>query len=129
MQTKHTPGPWRIQDSRSLPDFTIVPQWQKAVTRKNWDGDYYPLASVSKTFVRSTKGEKRPMFQHPELPEGQALANARLIAAAPELLEALGRISDSINGLSGLIPTRSNPEFWAYVKAIAAEAISKATGN
>lgn len=56
-------------------------------------------------------------------------ADARLIAAAPELLEALQRISDSINGLSGPIPTRNTPEFWTYVKAIADEAIAKATAH
>lgn len=100
MTTKHTPGPWVIHQS----------------TAESWPEILAPNGTVPLARINSTW-------------RGEALANARLIAAAPELLEALGRISDSINGLSGPIPTRNTPEFWDYVKTIADEAISKATGH
>ena len=63
MKTKHTPGPWVIENNRSFP--MIVAR----------DGGKYDGACIC-----------------PEVCNGEA--NARLIAAAPELLEACKIIAD-----------------------------------
>ena len=66
--TKHTPGPW--------------------VVEKGWNGDRPTItAKVSKTQVIDNRGliadlEHTPLIEH-------AQANARLIAAAPAMYEAL----------------------------------------
>ena len=66
--TKHTPGPWVIE--------------------KGWNGDRPTItAKVSKTQVIDNRGliadlEHTPFIEH-------AQANARLIAAAPAMYEAL----------------------------------------
>ena len=88
MKQKFTPGPWKAckplfgqQDIRQDP--------------KNWDGNGYQLIC---TVPQSKKGSHYgEMFE----------ANARLIAAAPELLEALNLLHDNmaeygrINNLGG----------------------------
>lgn len=106
MNTKHTPGTLEVHTNG---DVVSIRASSVALGRPH----YYPVPVA----VMSCDPLTAP----------QALANATLFAAAPELLDALRRISDSINGLSGPIPTRNGPEFWAYVKAIADDQISKAT--
>jgi len=66
-QDKHTPGPWRIthNGSYSPPRFEI--------SGRAGDGREYGFAEVSAWPLHA----------------GEAEANARLIAAAPEMLEAL----------------------------------------
>lgn len=74
--TKHTPGPWVIE--------------------KGWNGDRPTItAKVSKTQVIDNRGliadlEHTPFIEH-------AQANARLIAAAPAMYEALRVLTSEIN--------------------------------
>ena len=65
---------------------------------------------------------------HPdgEIPAAHKLANARLIAAAPGLLEALQRLSALTPGAANAATAR---DLHLTVKAIADEAIAKATGE
>jgi hypothetical protein len=65
--TKHTPGPW---------EFSYVP------------GEYGHVITI-------VEGEIAETFRE-TVGEEQAVANARLIAAAPELLEALSAILQDI---------------------------------
>jgi hypothetical protein len=73
-KVKHTPGPWRIvidDDGNPLsgrPMVAPAPELDCAIV--HWDG-------FKQTFWESARGEK------------EMHANARLIAAAPDLLEAL----------------------------------------
>ena len=70
MTTQHTPAPWSVEiDHRSN-----TPELIRAYV----DGEMYDLASV---LCDET---------------GNATANARLIAAAPELLACLGELSDYV---------------------------------
>lgn len=96
MQTQHTPGPWRIEDKRS-----------RGRTLISGDG-WVRLCDVYTVM----EGCREPY------PEG--MANARLIAAAPDLLDALidllhqSKLSQDEGG-------------WDFEQAEAA--IAKATGN
>lgn len=67
MSTKHTPGPWMIAG--------------KTVYALNEDG--YNRFSA--------------LVQDAHTKESELVANARLIAAAPELLEALQMLTDHVN--------------------------------
>lgn len=96
MSAAHTPGPWKVVMQYGV--------WHVREDPLNWDGrGYQHVASLPTEKKGSHYGE---MFS----------ANARLIAAAPELLEALQFIREHGEEFSGL----------AAKKAIAA--INKATG-
>ncbi len=96
MTTNHTPGPWVIQRSR-----TIRPNYAWVCGQ-----DWHELATV---VVRSP-GDKKD--------DATGLANARLIAAAPDLLAALEELC--------LAPNKHRPEeYWNAARA----AIAKAKGE
>lgn len=93
MKPKHTPGPWFIDET-----------WQTAVQSKD---KHIAMVNFHKDdTARSVFG-----LEH--------MANAKLIAAAPELLEALQSILDI--GKRDM----SNPKYDAYFST-AKEAIKKA---
>jgi len=97
MKYKHTPGPWQMRAAIKPDEFDIRDE--------NSSGGYAPIAKV--------KGDKRSTIE-------QAAANARLIAAAPELLDALMTFPQSI--------AWTDQELWDWsAKALAA--IEKATGE
>ena len=88
---KHTPGPWTFYDDSN-------------------DGktNRIEIVAIGKTVAR---------IYH-SVP-AKDLSNARLIAAAPDLLEALLMVLDDPNALDG------RPRTYEYVRA----AIAKATGE
>lgn len=94
---KGTPGPWRVAD---------IDNCYKDVI-EDANGDYVALAQARY--------------------RDKAEADARLIAAAPELLEALDRLVDLIDsegeGLEGGMPT---PQQWYEARNKAEAAIIKA---
>ena len=98
METKHTPGPWRISTANP---FAVNTSEAGIATAHGIDAANYS------EFFPSTE---------------QAKANARLIAAAPELLEALLALEE-VDGFKGWHHTYDE----ACAKARAA--IAKATGN
>ena len=70
--TKHTPGPWYADPSKRVTGFAVT-----------HDGEPNPLAIALRKPANSySKG----------ISDIKALANARLIAAAPDLLEALSNL-------------------------------------
>jgi hypothetical protein len=85
MENKHTPGPWTIE------------QWQRgskglklailAPPDASGDNDYQ-VAVVSRVY--------NPLFNETSFPDD---ANARLIAAAPDMYEALKECEVFISGL------------------------------
>ena len=103
--SKHTPGPWHIKPYRNF---------RKCIWA-SFETNPYPLAHV-------------PVMGH----QKHVDANARLIAAAPELLEALKDLAQSIvwkefgecRGFSDSMPL---PVITSVEKARAA--IAKATGE
>lgn len=105
-------------------------------TRGPWFYYYDPLDSVSlggSFRVKADDAASTPVGNLPN-PSGfysqKQEANARLIAAAPELLEALNRLVDLIDsegeGLECGMPT---PQQWYDARNKAEAAIDKALGN
>lgn len=108
----HTPGPWRLDNNIAY----------------GWKTNPFSI-TVRKRGVHSTTVANIPAKQ--TISRDEAEANARLIAAAPDLLEALVELSKSFIGTYGN-DTRSDNEidlhreFW---EKRAREAIAKATGG
>ena len=94
---KHTPGPWHHRKAIRSGEFTVQDRGSS--------GGFAPIARI--------KGDKRSTL-------AQAEANARLIAAAPDLLDALETYP-----AQGVVMT--DAEMWAWVDK-ARSAIDKARG-
>jgi hypothetical protein len=93
----HTPGPWEIDEPHQI--------WAKSV------GEYVAITKVE---------------QWETIPREQAEANARLMAAAPELLETLKNLHDAYIMFRGDFPL---PHNGCYIEMMAARAaIAKAEG-
>lgn len=102
----HTPGPWHYQGATgfntSLDDFEV-----------NSDGDDWgavAVVTVNQLGVRNITDE-------------EAEANAKLIAAAPDLLDALVKMTEELAPKLGY-----GPESNGYIQ-MARHAIAKATGG
>ena len=95
MTTQHTPAPWSVE----IDHHTAAPEFIRAYV----DGEMYDLASV---LCDET---------------GNATANARLIAAAPDLLELARQVVLAADQNEGSIP--------ADIVSGARAAIAKATGE
>lgn len=96
MSAKHTPGPWRVKRSESKPAFNVV---------GTKVGCKYKIARC-------------PYISDDDKQEAEA--NAKLIAAAPELLEALQCLFNACEVLQVL--PKNAPEI-----KLAKSAIKKAT--
>ncbi len=74
MNTKHGPGPWRIWQNRIAPNETEL---------EIYDADNYKLANIARWKDEAAE---------------ESEANANLIAAAPDMLDALQAIVDAFGG-------------------------------
>ena len=107
--TGHTPGPW------SFCNPTIPPE-----------GDWYIEDGQGRTFASVFRDEDKHQTLYPDEIKAAA-ANARMIAAAPELLEALDRCAFLLGRISdGDCDALDNA---ATVESAARAAIAKATGG
>lgn len=100
MTTKHTPGPWRTDGSIEAEDLDIV-------------SDEGRIAMMD---VSRQTGWSKPVMN----------ANARLIAAAPELLEALSNILHEVTHDIAGLPRDELLDVVSTVRELAASAIAKA---
>ena len=110
MSAQHTPGPWHVGNGDVFADGTAASDFDDRV-----------ICAIGKSGFRSH--EYAPVQAHK--PEGQA--NARLIAAAPDLLNALQGVMD-ILGRPQINASGMGAE-WDYVGprvAAARAAIAKA---
>ena len=88
METKHTKGEWKLDYSYAVPEVTEDCQWVE-------------IHSESNNLMAEIKG------QHRGITNSEMHANAKLIAAAPDLLKALNdcvQIMESITILTGHKP-------------------------
>jgi len=106
MKTKHTPGPWEIKIHDKGPYFTEVEVWHQNYGR-------IAIMPDNTSIWNSDKNEAAAKAALSE-----TIANAKLIAAAPELLEAC-RIALRCSGLL-------DPRFQVHYKVVK-DAIKKAT--
>ena len=104
-QDKHTPGPWVVAKDRNK-------------VRRIFAGDSGPQVATASIFANWMPVERSA--------EAHAVAdaNARLIAAAPELLEALVMLRSEYNLFVG-----PDDEIADTVNDIVRAAITKATGQ
>ena len=101
MTTKHTPAPWRV-------------------SRADHDGaGVHAIACVAWCGVSSTYGQTPETTQHIDADE--CAANARLIAAAPDLLDAL----EEYHRVANAVPYAQ----WTPAMHKAHDAIAKAKGE
>lgn len=75
----HTPGPWRVDETKALGSYGV---WTDYAVNPGYDGAGYQEMVCS---MRPTESK---------LPREQRDANARLIAAAPDLLAACEMVLD-----------------------------------
>ncbi len=104
---KYTPGPWRKGDTRAT--------GSTMVHAANWDRKSGEHGEVTVALVNGRAGEQE--------------ANARLIAAAPELLAALQDLAEWGSGAGWTMPGPGPAKSRADVLARARAAIAKATGG
>jgi len=106
--SKHTPGPWRFSIDDTGGEFTGWPSVDAA-------------EELDTTIVHRAGFHQRHWNWHPGLPE--TLANARLIAAAPDLLAALKGLMEGNLPPSGRI---GSPRVWNQVCIPSDEALNAA---
>lgn len=98
MSTEHTPGPWK-----ALPEECDRPYIRIRGTKL---GGRYKVANVL-----------TPVYEGvPSREAEETRANAKLIAAAPDLLEALQRLVDLNCPLTGTPSHKELVEHWGYEK-------------
>lgn len=102
MSAKHTRGPWQVEDAAG--EITICAETGTAIDE-------------SICFVADGGWN--------QMPRKTAIANARLIAAAPELLEALQAFVNYVADDHNDTPMLDNDALWEKAES----AIAKATGE
>lgn len=110
---KHTPGPW-IADEFFMEEDRCV----RVGTNDGTSDYYHRSATICECWVKNSADDDDVLV--PEL--SRAEANARLIAAAPELLEALRQMIDVMMDCEFGTPAHAKAEREARA------AIVKATG-
>lgn len=106
METKHTPGPWKQR-----------PGCPHIITRD------YGFGTTGGELIGSVSGYPGSGY----FPEpGAALANARLIAAAPDLLNALIAIDQRMTECAAT-PASAADTYDSYYQEMVRDAIAKAT--
>lgn len=101
MSAQHTPGPWWLQADGA-----------------GWYVECTPERGHSVAYVRAEAGE-----DDPDTPDAEKEANARLIAAAPDLLEALWAMVTSFHAVEYMEPHMQE------ASNMARAAIAKAEGG
>lgn len=118
----HTPGPWHVEKrySGTMRDGKLVRYFAVAHTSPTRDC-FVALDVAPAELMNGATGVTSPNL------EGEA--NARLIAAAPDLLEALEKIATQADLTARTFPNAPRRGDWLRVGEIARKAIAKAEGR
>lgn len=122
MTTQHTPGPWIVIDQLHPYKDGSKSHIERTIYTERIDPqlkDHYPV--VCQSIGIGMNGEKAISFVHIEQ------ADARLIAAAPDLLEAIKRVMPFIDCIAAV--TREEIIEYEAAMKMADAAIKKATGQ
>ncbi len=112
MKTKHTPGQWFVELENGVVDTIRSKAWGNSDQMADYRGNI--ICDLTRSH-----GEREHAY-----PEAEA--NAQLIAAAPELLEALQSIDERLKKCKGF-PINTLEVFDSFYQEIVTEAIKKAT--
>lgn len=113
-EMKHTPGPWKVENP--IDNFTA---W--AVCANTPDGVHItPVAHIEPITAEGCAVKRDDV---------QQMANARLIAAAPDLLGVLKSWITFCDNLEGKPATRTSAEHMEAIRNDARAAIAKAEGR
>ena len=118
-ETKHTPGPWVVEKAESSSTGSV-----HYAVKTDYKPAEHPWSPRFITFMCGGLGDflrHRPMNDYRDDPQIEADVN--LIAAAPELLEALKAAKEFIENLQA-----PDPE-WDRVLDVCVAAIAKAEGR
>lgn len=88
---RHTPGPWEVVGVHVFTKLGAI----NAHGSKAHDRDGWNIATINPWACTNQDGEDEDM------PVSETMANARLISAAPELLEALTGLLDYVASIEG----------------------------
>lgn len=112
MNTKHTPGPWTVGRTITGSEEMVTLRGESGSGEKIYDA----MIESPECFIAGVGGRGRE----------NCVANARLIAAAPDLLEACQHLLEMVAALhaDNMVPTKTE---WPAEQARAA--IAKATDS
>lgn len=108
--SKHSPGPWTVETREHV----------HAIQDRN---------GQDLTYQDTTPNENHGSITSRSRLKIETLANARLIAAAPEMLEALSRCKNELEELSFYLEAQCIFGTWKATIEKARAAIAKATGE
>jgi hypothetical protein len=111
----HTQGPWRVEN------------WKYTDSRTAWRRDGVPTIVGANDAIAEVFNLYRPNAEDDA--ESEALANARLIAAAPEMLEALESLAIGLSPASVDMQRENLADICRVCREIAESAISKVKGG
>ena len=104
---KHTPGPWTVDETYDEPSDIVAPDGF-AVAQV----DAQPVLNGWHEKLGGAHWSERPGKAYIDRPRAEVEANARLIAAAPEMKEALGLV---LRFHAGGLWTPENAEEWERI--------------
>jgi hypothetical protein len=119
-KSTHTQGEWEVTDPKGLYGYGIVSKTGK----RDKQGKRLRIASChfETEWHDNVLGNGRTMDEV-RISKDESLANAKLIAAAPDLLEALHQVMEELNQQM----RKQNRLTYTKAELIAQEAINKAT--